>query len=206
MKLAACFVLFCCVACTTEPAGDGATTSGSGGSGPAKPLSSKPQCENPNMPTGGVPPARADAAAALSSDGKSMVMFGGDVAIVVCGSVPKRDHVGDTWLLDTACGGWTKLAAMGPTPRARHSMAGDFARNRALLFGGRFRQAGQSGNYTLYNDVWTFDFASLAWSQVQTTGTAPSPRANGAMVVDGDTLWVFGGSTTPDPLTFAPTQ
>jgi hypothetical protein len=192
--------------CTVEPGDDAADGATSTGAGAGPPSSAKPVCASPGGPMGGIPAARADSAAALSADARSMVMFGGDVAIVVCGDVPKRDHVGDTWLLDTACGGWTQLMTPGPSPRARHAMATDAARNRALLFGGRYRDKGQTGNYTLYNDVWAFDFAAKTWSQLPTGGTPPSPRANTAMAIDGDTLWMFGGTTSPSALAFTPSN
>jgi len=158
------------------------------------------------LPTGGIPSARADSGGALREDGLELVMFGGDEAVVVCGDTPKRSHVGDSWVLDTACGAWTRLDVPGPSPRARHSMVSDPARGRALLFGGRFREAGKTGNYTLYDDVWAFDFVLRTWTKLETTGTGPSPRANSSAIVDGDTLWVFGGTTSPSSLAFAPTN
>ncbi len=191
--------------CMTPPEeGGGGATSSSSGAGAGPVTSAKPECGVP-PPTGGLPSARADSAGALRADGRTMVMFGGDVAVVVCGATPKRDHVGDTWLLDTACGGWTQLMTAGPSPRARHAMASDAKRDRALLFGGRYRDKGQT-DYTLFNDTWAFDFTNKNWAQLPTKGTPPAPRANTAMAVDGDTLWLFGGSTSPSGLTFTPTS
>jgi N-acetylneuraminic acid mutarotase len=139
----------------------------------------------------------------LNAGGTAFLMFGGDTATAVCGAIPSHTHVGDTWLLDTACGGWTKLDAPGPSPRARHSMALDPASGHALLFGGRFR-AGSSGNYTLYNDVWSFDFGTKAWTEIKTTGTAPSARSNSAAVVVGGKLVVYGGNSSVSGLSFTP--
>ncbi len=196
--------LLACTSAESENAGVG----GAGG-GSLPPPSERPSCTSSTPPTGGTPPARADTAAALSSDSRTMVMFGGDVATVICGDIPKRQHVGDTWVLDTACGGWSDLSAKvgtaAPSPRARHAMALDVARGRALLFGGRFR-SGDSGDYTLYNDVWAFEFATESWSLVAAMGTAPSPRANTAIAVDGDTLYAFGGNTSKSGLSFVPTN
>lgn len=188
--------------------GSGTSSSGSGGSdgsgGAGSGGSAKPACESPGGPTGPTPLARADTAGALSADGKTFMMFGGDTATVICGETPKREHVGDTWLLDTACGGWTELApATAPSARARHAVALDAARNRALLFGGRTRP-GMSGPYTLFDDVWAFDFATSAWSEIATTGSGPSKRSNAAAAISGDRLIVFGGSTSTDGLSFAP--
>ena len=193
------------VACSDAPSEASSASSGAGG-GTALPSSSKPLCTSGALPTGGIPSARADSAAALREDGFELVMFGGDEAIVVCGDAPKRQHVGDTWVLDTACGGWTKLDLVGPSPRARHVMVSDLVRKRALVFGGRYRDAGKTGNYTLYDDVWAFEFASRTWTKLSTTGSGPSPRANSAAILDGDTLWVFGGTTASSALVFAPTN
>ncbi len=191
--------------------GGGTTTSasvgggGAGGMSAASP-SAKPACENGNPVTGGSPDPRADTAGTLSADGRTFLLFGGDTALPVCGQPPKRAHVGDTWLLDTTCGGWTEVSATGgPSARARHAMALDATRARALLFGGRTRAA-SSGPYTLFNDLWAFDFTSKTWSEIATTGTAPTARANSAMAVAGGQLLVFGGSTDTSGLSFTPTN
>lgn len=177
---------------------------GAGGSVPADPWD-KPLCPSPDLPLGAIPAARADTAGAMSADGASMMIFGGDVATVVCGETPARDHVADTWVLDLACGGWTEVTGPAPSPRARHSIAADAARGQAVLFGGRFRDAADTmGPYTLYGDVWTFDFAARAWAQLSATGTPPSARSNAATVVAGNELIVFGGSTSTSGLTFTP--
>lgn len=196
--------VFALAACGSEdslPAGAG----GAGGGAQLPSPSVRPVCANFETPTGGSPLARADTAAALSEDARTMVVFGGDVATVICGDIPKRSHVGDTWVLDTACGSWTELDVPGPSPRARHAMALDPARERAILFGGRFRQ-GDSGNYTLYQDLWAFDLRKRSWATLTASGTPPSPRANTAIAVDGDTLYVFGGNTSTSGLNFLPTN
>src|SRR5262249_42951843 len=134
------------------------------------------------------------------------VVFGGDTANVGCNDIPSSTPVGDTWILDTACGGWTSLPAdatgtAAPLARSRHSMATDANRNRALLFGGR---SGASRAYLNYNDVWAFDFAAHAWSKIPTTGTGPGKRSNSAIVVLGDQLIVMGGNASTDGLVFSP--
>lgn len=192
---------------SSELSSSSVSSSGSGGSAELPPPSARPACADPDPPTGAIPSARADVAGALSPDGRELVLFGGDEAIVVCGSNPKRAHVGDTWILDVACGGFTEIqGGVAPSPRARHAMAPDAKRGRALLFGGRYRADGASGSYTLYGDVWAFDFLSRSWTELVTTGEAPSPRSNSAAIVADDTLWVFGGSTSPSGLSFTPTN
>lgn len=180
--------------------GDGQGAGGVGGQGSGN--TSKPVCLT--EPSGSsVPDARADTAGAFSPDGLSVVVFGGDTATVVCGDMPAREHVGDTWVLDVACGGWTEVTASGPAARARHTMATDAERGRALLFGGRTRM-GNAGAYELFNDVWAYDFTSQTWSQIVPTNAGPTPRSNTASIVVGDVLYVFGGSTSTSGTVFTP--
>ncbi len=189
--------------CSDADGGSGGSSgTGGAGGGTSGTPGSKPACSG--EPSGSaVPDARADAAAAFDATGTTVVMYGGDTAIPVCGDVPKRTHVGDTWILDPACGDWVELSVTGPGTRARHAMATDAAGNRALLFGGRTR-AGASGAYTVLGDVWAFDFASRTWSELATTGAAPSPRYNAGVAVLGGKLYVFGGSTDTTGLNFEP--
>ncbi|MBL9025477.1 MAG: hypothetical protein JNL21_24995 [Myxococcales bacterium] len=180
--------------------GDGQGAGGVGGQGTGN--TSKPTCLT--EPSGSsTPDARADTAGAFSPDGLSVVLFGGDTATVVCGDMPAREHVGDTWVLDVACGGWTEVASSGPPARARHTMATDAARGRALLFGGRTR-TGSSTSYDLFNDIWAFDFASQTWSEIVPANAGPTARSNTASIVVGDVLYVFGGSTSTSGTVFNP--
>jgi N-acetylneuraminic acid mutarotase len=113
---------------------------------------------------------------------------------------------GETFVLDVGCGVWTQMKnGTAPPARARHAMATDFDNDRAYLFGGRTR-AGTSGPYTLFNDVWSFDFKQNVWAQVTTSGTGPTARSNTAIAIDakGKQLVVFGGNTSTDGLTFTP--
>jgi hypothetical protein len=74
-----------------------------------------------------------------------------------------------------------------------------------VLFGGRYRRGG-TGNYTLYRDVWALDLATERWEELQTTGAAPSARANAVAVYDaeGDEFVVHGGNTSVNGLAFTP--
>ncbi len=174
---------------------------GDGGEGDGGARDSGAAC----TPVGATPAPRGDHAGALAQDGRTMVIFGGDTAVSPCGGIPSHTHVGDTWLLDTTCGTFRSVDGAGPGPRARHAMAADPTQNRALLFGGRTR-AGASGDYTLFADVWSFDFATSAWSQLPTTGGAPPARSNTAIALSDKrrTLYVFGGSTSKSGLAFTP--
>lgn len=181
----------------------GALAQGGGGAGGDVGASSaKPACQG--VPGGGeTPSARADTAGALSPDGRVMVLFGGDDSTVVCPGVPVADHKGDTWTLETACGTWTEVTTGGPGARTRHVLVTDAARNRALLYGGRYR-AGTSGDYEVLGDLWAFDFASSTWTELAPQGDAPTPRSSAAATVVGDTLYLFGGNTSSSGLTLTP--
>lgn len=199
----ACLLASACGS-SQSPEASSAGTGGQGGQTVAVDPWAKPACDDPGKPQGPVPSARADGAGVLTANGRFFLLFGGDSALVVCGDIPKREHVGDSWLLDTACGAWSELSpAQAPPARARHAMAYDANRDRAVLFGGRTRAA-DSGPYTLFNDVWAFDFDTLEWSEVTTSGPAPSPRCNTSAVIAGDELLVFGGNTSTSGLQFSP--
>jgi N-acetylneuraminic acid mutarotase len=49
-----------------------------------------------------------------------------------------------------------------------------------------------------FNDTWSFDITTRNWTELQCTGTIPSPRAyHAAVIVDG-IMYVFGGSTADE--------
>jgi N-acetylneuraminic acid mutarotase len=45
----------------------------------------------------------------------------------------------------------------------------------------------------LYNDTWSFDISTRKWTELQCTGSIPSPRAGHAAVLVDDVMYVFGG-------------
>jgi hypothetical protein len=74
-----------------------------------------------------------------------------------------------------------------------------------LVFGGRYRE-GSSGPYTLYDDVWALDLASLTWQPLAVAGAGPEARGNATAVLDASAneLVVFGGNTSTSGLSFEP--
>ena len=54
---------------------------------------------------------------------------------------------------------------------------------------------GGSGNQCYYNDTWSFDISTRKWTELQCTGSIPSPRAGHAAVLVGGVMYVFGGFT-----------
>jgi hypothetical protein len=55
------------------------------------------------------------------------------------------------------------------------------------------------GGYTQQNDccndTWSFDISTRKWTELQCTGSIPSPRRNHAAVLVDGVMYVFGGYT-----------
>jgi N-acetylneuraminic acid mutarotase len=58
-----------------------------------------------------------------------------------------------------------------------------------------FYRFGGVGDKHLYNDTWSFDISTRKWTELQCTGSIPSPRSGHAAVLVDDVLYVFGGYT-----------
>lgn len=143
-------------------------------------------------------------AAAYDPEGRQMIVYGGSSAVPQQCDFPSPVYEEGTWLYDEPCNAWVRVdTTSNPGPRVRHMMA--FGDGKAWLFGGRYR-AGTSGNYTLYDDVWAFDMATLMWSELQVSGERPSGRVNGAFVWDSRRghLWLFGGNESASGLAYTP--
>jgi hypothetical protein len=151
------------------------------------------------------PPARGDAVGTVDPETGQLWIVGGDVGpTVMCRTQPVFQN--DVWRYDPDCDRWTQVMTEGgPSARARAASALDTRRRRLLVFGGRYR-AGETGPYTVYNDVWALDLATAQWSQVTTSGAAPSGRANASAVYDAtaDELVIYGGNTSRDGLRYTP--
>ncbi len=51
------------------------------------------------------------------------------------------------------------------------------------------------GDYThRYNDTWSFDISTRKWTELQCTGSIPTPRVGYAAVLVGDVMYVLGGT------------
>lgn len=148
-----------------------------------------------------IPTARGEIEGVFSPLSRKFVFFGGDEGIPVnCQS--QTDFVADTWLWEEDCGNWRKVESTdGPMATARYAHGYDPVRDRFLIHGGRFRD-GTSGNYTLRNGLWAFDFATETWSLLSQDG--PSKRAIHAGAVAGDRFVVFGGTGSTDGLSYVP--
>ena len=57
----------------------------------------------------------------------------------------------------------------------------------------RFGGAGDRHHYL--NDTWSFDISTRKWTELQCTGSIPSPRSSHAAVLVDDVMYIFGGFT-----------
>jgi hypothetical protein len=44
-----------------------------------------------------------------------------------------------------------------------------------------------------FNDTWSFNISTRKWTELQCTGSIPSPLVNHAAVLIDDVMYVFGG-------------
>eukprot|EP01137_Pigoraptor_chileana_P036219 Opistho-2@31413 len=107
--------------------------------------------------------------------------FGGEVA----GSV-----VNDLYLLDYDYLEWRKVSASGAWPAARRRHCTFVYNGKSHIFGGSLL-----GSATFYNDMWSLDGTSYAWTSITYSNAGPSQRTQHSCVVLGSDLYVFGGFT-----------
>jgi hypothetical protein len=148
-------------------------------------------------PSGTAPAARESASAVYDSSNNLLTIYGGDAS----GST-----FGDVWVLSHANGtggtpAWTQLSPSGtlPTTRTGQTAVYDSAGNRMTVFGGI-----NSG--TTLTDTWVLTSANgiggtPSWTQIATSGTAPSLAYHSAVYdSSANNMYTFGGSSTQDKL------
>ena len=132
-------------------------------------------------PAGAVPTARSGHALAYAPGTSRAILFGGSHL---------DTKLGDTWAFDPTTDAWTELhpGAVAPSARSYPEMVYDSASSQMILFGGDDASGSR-------NDTWTFDPATVAWTELSPTGIAPPSRFGHAMVYDPGSRQVllFGG-------------
>ncbi len=151
------------------------------------------------------PERRSEVVAVADAATDSILVFGGNDGPIV-GQVPSAAYRDDTWLFSPTTGWRSVVTDTHPSTRGRYVATHDPTTGRALLFGGRFRRAGQTGDYKLFADLWAFDPAAEAWTRLAGGDDGPDPRYHAALAYDpvAESLYVWGGATNPDPLIIAP--
>lgn len=148
-----------------------------------------------------LPSGRGELSGEWDEAGQRLILFSGNQGVPIDCATNATDFVGETWAYRAACGDFAEVeTADAPHKRGRYGTALDAARHRLLLFGGRFRD-GDVGAYTMYDDLWAFDFETNAWSRVEQGKRRPSARVNFTMEVIGDALYLFGGNDSSDGAT-----
>ncbi len=139
----------------------------------------------------GNPPARSFSSMVADTVHGQMVVFGGWNTGMIGGQV-----FNDAWAFDSEYEGWRIIEPSGPVPAARIDPAAIFnaAGNEMLIFGGR------DEDYNYFNDLWSLSLTpgSEAWTQLNPSGTLPSPRLGAKAVVDpvNNRMIMFGGTTS----------
>jgi hypothetical protein len=151
------------------------------------------------------PTPRSEVYGVADPTSNSIVVFGGNEGPVV-DQRPTSVFIEETWVFEPGQG-WLKLDIDMPSARSRYGAAYDPTGQRALIFGGRYRDDGASGAYDLFDDLWSFDFTSRSWTLIDTDG-GPSARTYPSVVWDDDNqaLYVFGGMTNADPMVIEATE
>ncbi len=147
------------------------------------------------------PTKRSDFWAVADPASGTIALFGGDDGPIV-NQIPQPNFLDETWVFEPGVG-WAQVeGATHPSARGRYAAAYDAANERMIVFGGRYRATGTSGNYTVFNDLWAFSFADRTWTQLHDgSGTAPPARYFAGVAVDSaGTIYVAGGATNSDAL------
>jgi len=145
------------------------------------------------LPMGTPPTGREAGSAIYDAANNAVVIYGGDAG---------GTAFGDVWTLSNANGSggtpaWTSLSPGGTPPSARsgHSAFFDSMTNRMVVFGG-VNAASDFGDVWYLSDP-SGNGATPAWTQVTTTGTAPTLYAHSAVYDSlANAMYVFAGTST----------
>ena len=139
-----------------------------------------------------VPPAAGEISGAWDPDSDRFVVYGGNMGIPENCSFSATDFTGEAYAWNSDCGDFERLAD-APSPRGRYAAATD-GEGRWILHGGRMRE-GDSGNYTLFEEVWAYTFATDTWELLAEDGGPGKRTSHVAAVADGKFI-VYGGNSS----------
>lgn len=141
------------------------------------------------------PAARSFHSAIYDPNQKRIIIFGGRKANIVGNSEVNQTLFNDVWSFNLESHGWSQLRTTNaPITRYLHSAVYDSKRNRMIIFGGR------DGAENKFNDLWSLDLTSLAWTQLNPSGTGPTARTGSTMYFDVtfDRVLILMGGPTND--------
>jgi hypothetical protein len=142
------------------------------------------------------PAARKDFDAVLVPGTAKVLVYAGDEAPFSMALPLPRQFVDEFWQYDLAGCAWQTVSATNsPGARGAYAAAFDTKRNRMLIVAGR---KGTDTAPPLTNEVWAFDVATNAWTQLNPGGTAPQPRVGHQVGYDPDKdrLFMIGGENS----------
>lgn len=151
------------------------------------------------------PDRRGEIVAVADDASGTITVFGGNDGPIVA-QIPQSVYRADTWIYTPATG-WEEVdAEVHPKARGRYAATNDPTTGRMLLFGGRFRKAGKTGDYQLFADLWAFDPVARTWTELDDGAEGPAPRYHAQLAFDpvSETLYVWGGGTNESGLVLTP--
>ena len=127
-----------------------------------------------------------------------------DNILIICGGEKTSGTSGllnDTWSYDTSNNSWTELhsgSGTAPSGRLHHKCV--YFDNTMYLFGGTI----DNTNDDTSDQLWKLDLSSTpyTWSAITPTGSKPGKRARHILEIEGNQIYLFGGSAPyPSPTT-----
>ena len=133
-------------------------------------------------PSGDLPAAREDHTWTVDPATGTAYFFGGRDGSTV---------FGDLFAFDLATHAWDRLDPAGTTPHARFGHEANWVPGVGLVV-----FAGQASSTEFFGDLWVFDPAQNAWTQLPNAGDAPVPRYGSCSGLGPDgRLWISHGFT-----------
>jgi hypothetical protein len=165
---------------TSEPAAEPSPSAS--GSATPEPTPDLPTAWSPLTPTGDLPAAREDHTWTVDPATQTAYLFGGRDGSTV---------FGDLFAFDLATNAWRRLDSAGTTPPARFGHESNWVPGVGLVI-----FAGQASATAFFGDLWSFDPAANAWTQLPAGGDAPVPRYGSCSGLGPDgRLWISHGFT-----------
>lgn len=128
------------------------------------------------------PPARSFASWAVDPSSAVGYLFGGST---------DAGELDDLWAYDLTADAWRPLTPSATRPPARSDhVAGWVEGHGVVVFGGE-------GDGGTLGDLWSYDPAADAWTELETEGARPEARSGACAAVGADgRLWIYGGRSS----------
>jgi hypothetical protein len=125
----------------------------------------------------------------------------GDGTVVVFGGGDYRSCSNLVFTLDLPSLTWSKMlprtrSGLNPAPRFGHAAV--LVGRAVLVLGGRLVTTSHH-EYASFDSVWSLDLQAEAWTEVATSGPAPSARADHTATLVGRHIVVLGGAQHGEP-------